>query len=132
MISKKKGLHFDSVSNFTIILPKLWRSLKKKSLHFHSDSNFAKILPKSRRSLKKWSSLPFLLQFHYNSPKIMAISKKKVFTSISFSFSLFFKIIVIILRCRYYLENCGIYFSQRFVYFHQYFQWKSYSYKLYL
>ena len=37
---KKKGLHFDFISNFPIFLPKLGCSLKKKKKSLHSESFF--------------------------------------------------------------------------------------------
>ena len=50
---KKKGLHFNFISNFPIFLPKSRCSPKKKGLHFDFISVFPIFLPKSRRSLKK-------------------------------------------------------------------------------
>ena len=47
---KKKGLHFDFISNFSIFFPKLRCSLKKKGFHFDFICN---LLPKLRCSLKK-------------------------------------------------------------------------------
>ena len=57
MFSKKKGLHFDFVSNFSVFLPKLGCFLKKKDLHFDFVSNFSVFLPKLGCSLKKKRSL---------------------------------------------------------------------------
>ena len=50
---KKKGFHFDFISDFPIFLPKLRCSLKKKGLHFDFISDFPIFLPKSRCSPKK-------------------------------------------------------------------------------
>ena len=51
---KKKGLHLDFISNFSIFLPKLECSIKKKKgLHFDFISNFSIFLPKLGCSLKK-------------------------------------------------------------------------------
>ena len=62
---KKKGLHFDFISNFSIFLAKLGSPLKKKKkgLHFHFISNFPIFLPKLGCSLnkKKRSSLRIVL-----------------------------------------------------------------------
>ena len=53
-LKKKKGLHFNFISNFPIFLPKSRCSPKKKEgLHFDFISDFPIFLPKSRRSLKK-------------------------------------------------------------------------------
>ena len=86
-------LHF----NFPIFLPKSGCSpkKKKKGLHFDFISDFPIFLPKSGCSLKKKkrSSLRFHLRFPYFSPKIRMFYKKKkknVFTLISSLISLFF------------------------------------------
>ena len=54
--SLKKSLHLESVSDFSIFVPKLWCFLKEKS------------------------SLGICLRFFYFRPKIMVFSKRKVFT----------------------------------------------------
>ena len=59
-------------------------SKKKKGLHFDFISDLPIFLPKSRCSLKKKrSSLPFALSFSYFSPKIRVFSKKKKKKSLS-------------------------------------------------
>ena len=50
---KKKDLHLESVSNFSIFMKKLWSSLKKKGLLLESVSNFFIFVKKSLNSLKK-------------------------------------------------------------------------------
>ena len=52
VFSKKKGLHFNLISDFPIFLPKSRCSLKK-SLRFNLISDFPILLPKSMCSLKK-------------------------------------------------------------------------------
>ena len=63
---KKKGLHFNFISDFPLFLPKSRyppKKKKKKGLHFHFISNFPIFLPKLGCSLnkKKRSSLRIVL-----------------------------------------------------------------------
>ena len=71
-LEKKKG--FNLVFHF--FLSKSWSSLKN-GLHFDFVSDFTIVPAKSWWSLKKKTSLRFRLRFYYFSPKIMVVSKKK-------------------------------------------------------
>ena len=77
---KKKGLHFDFISDFTIFLPKSGCSLKKKGLHFDFISDFPIFLPKSGWSLKKKRSVNvFLKNIHdaacrIKSPRVPGVA----------------------------------------------------------
>ena len=82
MITKRKGVHFKSISVFPISLPKSWCSLKKKGFHIKSISVFPISLPKSWCSLKKkvFTSNPSRFS-QFFSRKHGVLSKKKVLTS---------------------------------------------------
>ena len=91
MLSEKKTRSGFGLAYFSPKTKVFSKKKKKKGLHFDFISDFPIFLPKSRCSIKKKrSSLRFHFWFPYFIPKIKGFSKKKVFTSICCCISLFF------------------------------------------